>query len=85
MPRNPRDYDKERKYNGTPEQKKNNAARKRARRAYEKANGPIPAGHDIDHKRMLTKGGSATKLSNLRAVPVSKNRSFPRTKTGAAK
>jgi len=85
MPRKVRDYQAERKYDGKPEVKARRAARNRARRAYEKEHGPVPAGMDVDHKKMLSKGGPATKLSNLRAVPASKNRSFPRTKSGAAK
>lgn len=85
MPRKVRDYVKERKYDSKPEVMERRAARKRARRAFEKENGPVPAGYDVDHKRALSKGGSATKLSNLRAVPASKNRSFPRTKKGAIK
>lgn len=85
MPRAKRDYKAERKYDGKPEVKARRAARNRARRAYENANGDLPSGVDVDHKRALSKGGSATKLSNLRAVPASKNRSYARTKKGAIK
>lgn len=85
MPRKVRDYAKERKYDGKPEVKARRAARNRARRAFENEHGELPAGVDVDHKRALSKGGSETKLSNLRAVPASKNRSFPRTKKGAIK
>ena len=41
-------------------------------------------GKDIDHKRPLSKGGS-TSRSNLRVISASKNRSYPRTKTGKMK
>lgn len=84
MPRNPRDYSKERKYDTQPEVMAKRAERKRARRLYEKANGDLPAGVDVDHKKPLAKGGS-TKLSNLRAVPASKNRSYARTKSARMK
>ena len=84
MPRNPRDYSKERKYDTQPEVMAKRAQRKRARRMYEKANGDLPAGVDVDHKKPLAKGGS-TKLSNLRAVPASKNRSYARTKSARMK
>ena len=84
MPRNPRDYEKEKKYDSQPEVMAKRAERKRARRMYEKANGDLPAGVDVDHKKPLAKGGS-TKLSNLRAVPASKNRSYARTKSARMK
>ncbi len=72
-------------YQGTPEQKKNRAARNAARREAERE-GVVQKGDgkDIDHKVPLSKGGTNAK-SNLRAVPKSDNRSFPRTKTGALK
>jgi 5-methylcytosine-specific restriction endonuclease McrA len=86
MPRKIRDYkDEYEKYQGTPEQLKKQSDRHKARRAYEKANGPLPDSVDVDHKKPLSKGGSATDLKNLRAVPKSKNRSFARTKTGKMK
>ena len=84
MPRNPRRYDLEQKYDSQPEVKKKRAERNKARREYEKANGDLPSNVDVDHKKPLAKGGSTT-LSNLRAVPASKNRSFPRTKTARMK
>lgn len=80
-----RDYASEYKnYQGTPEQLKKQSERHKARRAYVKANGPVPAGHDIDHVKPLSKGGTS-KLSNLRAVPKSKNRSFARTSSNKVK
>ena len=85
MPRNPRRYDLERKYDGKPEVKERRAARNRARRAYEAVNGDLPSSVDVDHKKALVKGGAATSLSNLRAKPASKNRSFARTKTARMK
>lgn len=80
-----RDYAAEyRNYQGTPEQLKKQSERHKARRAYVKANGPVPAGMDIDHVKPLSKGGTS-KLSNLRAVPKSKNRSFARTSSNKVK
>jgi len=84
MPRNPRRYDLERSYDAQPAVKAKRAERNKARRMYEKENGDLPSSVDVDHKRPLAKGG-ATKMSNLRAVPASKNRSFPRTKSAGMK
>ena len=84
MPRNPRDYEKEKKYDSKPEVMAKRAERKRARRMYEKEHGDLPSNVDVDHKTPMAKGG-ATKLSNLRAVPASKNRSFARTKSARMK
>lgn len=69
-------------YQGTPEQLKKQSERHKARRAYEKAHGKLPDGVDVDHVKPLSKGGTSS-LSNLRAVPKAKNRSFARTKSGA--
>jgi 5-methylcytosine-specific restriction endonuclease McrA len=71
-------------YQGTPEQLKKQSERHKARRAYEKANGKLPDSMDVDHVKPLSKGGTS-KLSNLRAVPKSKNRSFARTSTNKVK
>ena len=80
-----RDYAKEyQNYQGTPEQIKKRAQRNKARRDYEKAKGPLSAGTDVDHVKPLSKGGTS-KLSNLRAVPKSKNRSFARTSSSKMK
>lgn len=84
MPRNPRRYDLERKYDAQPEVKAKRAERNKARRMYEKEHGDLPSSVDVDHKRPLAKGGT-TKMGNLRAVPASKNRSFPRTKSARMK
>lgn len=71
-------------YQGTPKQLAAQSERHKARRAYEKAHGTLPDNVDVDHKKAMSKGGTS-KLSNLRAVPASTNRSFARTKTGSIK
>ncbi|MFA7557209.1 MAG: hypothetical protein WCZ20_05350 [Hydrogenophaga sp.] len=85
MPRNPRRYDLERKYDSKPEVKERRAARNRARRAYEKEHGELPSSVDVNHKKPLVKGGAPTNMSNLEAKPASKNRSFARTKRAGMK
>lgn len=72
-------------YQGTAEQKKNRAKRNAARRQLAKE-GRVSKGDgmDVDHKKPLSKGGSAA-ATNLRAVSKTVNRSFPRTKKGAIK
>jgi 5-methylcytosine-specific restriction endonuclease McrA len=72
-------------YHGKPEQIKKRAQRTMARRRM-MAKGKVSKGDgmDVDHVKPLSKGGSYAD-SNLRVVPKSKNRSFPRTKTGAMK
>lgn len=75
-----RDYRSEyENYQGSAKQKKNRAARNRARAEYEKKHGDLPSNVDVDHKKPIAKGGSKG-MGNLRAVPQSKNRSFKRTK-----
>lgn len=87
MPSSPnyvRDYEQE-AATESPERKKQRAERVAARRIYEKATGrKIPPGHDLDHKKPLSKGGS-NKPSNWRVVSSHKNRSYPRTSSGAMK
>jgi len=82
-----RDYTQsgEGKYDSTPKRKKARAARNKARRQLTKE-GKVRKGDnlDVDHRVPLSKGGS-TGRSNLRVVPASKNRSYPRTKKGAMK
>ena len=76
-----RDYKREyERYQGKPEQIANRAERNAARAAMEKK-GLVSKGDgkDVDHKRPIVKGGTNA-ASNLRAVPKSENRSFPRTK-----
>lgn len=68
----------------SPRRQGDRAKRVAIRRAYEKANGPIPAGMDLDHKKELGKGGSNT-MSNVHPAPSRKNRSYPRTKSGSMK
>ncbi len=72
-------------YQGTAEQKKNRAKRNAARSQLAKE-GRVSKGDgmDVDHKKPLSKGGSAA-ATNLRAVSKTVNRSFPRTKKGAIK
>lgn len=53
--------------------KSKDATRHRARRKFEKENGKIPAGKDVDHKKTLKSGGSNGK-SNLRLKSASANR-----------
>jgi 5-methylcytosine-specific restriction endonuclease McrA len=80
-----RDYSKEKAYNSSPKQKKDNAARKRARYAMEKAGKAHKGdGKEIDHIKPIAKGGG-NQISNLRSVSPSKNRSFPRTKSAKMK
>lgn len=71
-----RDYKKEYKnYHSKAEQKKNRAKRNAARRKVTKKYGKAAVrGKDVDHKKPLSKGGS-NKMSNLRIMSRSKNRS----------
>ena len=82
----PRNYAKEyANYDGTPVVKKKRAQRNKARRIMERE-GVVHKGDgkDVDHKKPLSKGG-ATAISNLRAEPASKNRSFKRKPDGSMK
>lgn len=80
MPNSPntkRDYKNEyQAYQGTPEQRRKNDSRKKARRLMEKL-GKVKKGdgRDVDHKN-----GNALQSTkkNLRVLPKSANRSFPR-------
>ena len=76
-----RDYKKEREnYLGTPEQKKRNAARKRARRALEKEGRVKPFdGKDVHHKDNNPENNDR---SNLRVANRSTNRREPRLREG---
>ena len=76
-----RDYKKEREnYLGTPEQKKRNAARKRARRALEKEGRVNPFdGKDVHHKDNNPENNDR---SNLRVANRSTNRREPRLREG---
>lgn len=59
----------------------NRVLRNRARRAYEKAHGDLPAGVDVDHIDPLSQGGN-NDMSNLRPRDANDNRSYPRTPSG---
>ena len=63
---------RQRKYNGSPEQKKNRASRNAARRAAERA-GKVRKGDgkDIDHKNMNPRDN---RKGNLKVMDKSKNR-----------
>lgn len=61
-------------YGSKPEQKKNRAARNRARAAVVKERGAAAVkGKDVGHKKPLVKGGS-NKKSNLAVQSIKKNR-----------
>lgn len=78
-----RDYKAEYKYQGTPEQIKNRAARNAARREMEKK-GLVKKGDgkDVGHVRALSKGGNNA-AGNLEVQDRSANRSFSRTSNGS--
>jgi len=81
-----RDYKKQyEKYDGKEDVKKDRAKRNGARRMLEKE-GKVSKGdgNDVDHKKPLSKGGSAGR-GNLRVTNKSSNRSFARKKNGAMK
>lgn len=69
------------RYHAKPEQRKRNDARKAARRKMEAA-GKVRKGDgkDVDHKSGSPMNNS---MSNLKAIPKSQNRSYPRTKTAS--
>lgn len=81
MPRNYKDEYKN--YHAKPEQRERNNSRKRIRYAMEKG-GVVSKGDgkDLDHKNG---NPMDNKKSNIRAVPKSVNRSYPRTKTARKK
>lgn len=72
-------------YHGTPEQRKNRAARNAARRQLEKE-GVVRKGDgkDVGHAKALSHGGTNHR-SNLRVESVSGNRSFARNSDGSMK
>lgn len=87
MPSSPnyvRDYAQEKQTSDARGEKPKRAARNRARRIMVKK-GMVKPGQDVDHKVPLSKGGSATAASNLRAVSAHNNRSFPRNADGSMK
>ena len=82
MPRKVRDYrDEYLKYQGTPEQKKNRAARNAARAKLMKA-GKVTKGDgkDVAHVKALDKGGTSS--DGLRVEGRQANRSFKRDNKG---
>lgn len=81
-----RNYKKEyAAYQGTEEQKKNRAARNKARRrAIAEGDAKKGDGKDVGHKRALSKGGSNSR-SNTEMQSKSENRSFSRNKDSSMK
>ncbi len=83
MPRNPRDYQKERKYDSKPSVKKKRAARGRARyRLLKLGRVSIGDGKDVAHKDNNTGNNS---ISNLKVSTQRANRSFKRNKNAKRK
>lgn len=78
-----RSYSKELRWEkqSKPQRVKERAQRNAAREMLKKE-GAVKKGHDVDHKRPLSKGGSNSR-SNLRSVPASQNRSVKRNKDGS--
>ena len=80
-----RDYKKQQAYDGKPSVVKDRAKRNGARRKLmEEGKVSKGDGKDVDHKKPLSKGGSAGR-SNLRVTSKTANRSFARKKNGAMK
>lgn len=88
MPSSPsyvRDYARERETAKARGELKDNAARKRARYAMEKAGkAKRHDGKDVGHVTALSKGGSNS-MRNLAMQDPAENRSFARSKSGAMK
>lgn len=89
MPSSPnyvRDYAQEKKTSDRRGEKPKRAARNRARRKLVGL-GMVKKGDgkDVDHIKEMSQGGAMTALSNLKAVPASKNRAFPRNPDGSRK
>lgn len=79
----PRPYKKEYQQQKARGEHENRMARQEARRAYD-AKGIDRSGKDIDHKKVLSKGGTNAP-SNLRLRTPSQNRSFSRNSDGSVK
>lgn len=62
-------------YNAHPEEQERIKAMGRARTKYEKEVGPIPKGHDLDHKKPVRAGGSYA-LKNLTPKKPSEHRAW---------
>lgn len=71
-------------YQGQPAQIHNRSLRNQARSTYEGVHGNLSHTTDVDHRQPLVKGGG-NRLSNLRGLSQSVNRSFPRTRTAGMK
>lgn len=72
-------------YNATPKEVAKRVARNKARReAIKEGKVRVGDGKEIDHKKPLSKGGSTDK-SNLRVVPMAKNRAHGMAKRPAGK
>jgi hypothetical protein len=85
MPSSPgykRDYKQEYKTQEDRGEHPSRMERQKARRRLD-AKGVNRAGKDVSHVKALSKGGS--NKEGIRLEPPSKNRSFPRTKSGAMK
>ena len=80
-----RDYEREYdNYHASPKQKKNRAARNKARReAIAEGRAHKGDGKDVHHVKPLAKGGSRN--GKTRVTSKSKNRSFPRTRGAGMK
>lgn len=80
MPRNPRDYKAEQKYDGQPAVIKRRAARNKARAMTKKKLGSAAVtGKDVNHIQPLIRGGKTT-MANLNVQGEHANRSYPRDK-----
>lgn len=77
-----RDYKQEYKTQVSRGEHPDRMERQKARRKLD-AKGVDRTGKDVAHVKALSKGGSNT--DGIKLEPPSKNRSFPRTKTGAMK
>ena len=70
------DYKKAyKKYHSSKKAKKERAQRNAAGRMLKKAGVKIPPGHEIDHKKAISDGGT-NDLSNLRVISKEKNRAL---------
>lgn len=84
MAKKKRDYENEyAKYQGTEEQKKNRAARNKARRQLMRE-GKVHKGDgkDVAHKKALSKGGGNSR-SNWKVEKAGNNRAFSRNSNGS--
>lgn len=73
--RGPKRAKYQKQFNAAPEEKARRAAQGRARYAYEKANGDLPDGVDLAHKKAFKDGGGFSK-DNLKPQSEKKNRGW---------